>query len=87
MKLIDGLVINSMGDEYVVMAPGSDVFKGVIRLNQTGAFLFDAMKKEFTREKLADMLTKEYDVDFDTAVADSNKILDLFIESGLVDVD
>ena len=46
MKLKDGLTLQNMGDEFVVAAQDPTLFRGMIKLNDSGAFLFKLMQKE-----------------------------------------
>ena len=48
MKIKEGFVLHSVGDENVVVAIGkmTKKFRGMIRLNSTGAFIFRQLEKE-----------------------------------------
>ena len=48
MKLKDGFVLRQVGGAYVVVAVGLQTldFKGMIRLNETGAFLWQQLQQE-----------------------------------------
>lgn len=64
MKIKSGFVLHSIGDEYVVVAveERTTEFRGIIRLNTTGAFLWKLMQKECTEQSLIDALTGEYGI-------------------------
>lgn len=69
MKLKDGFVLRQVAGEYVAIPSGDEVnLNRMITLNETGAFLWERLDKETTREALAEALLSEYDVDRDTAV-------------------
>ncbi len=73
MKLKDGFVLRQIGGSYVVVAVGLQTldFKGMIRLNETGAFLWECLTAgECTEASLVTALTNEYDVDETRAAAD-----------------
>ena len=73
MKLKEGFVLRQVGGSYVVVAVGLQTldFKGMIRLNETGAFLWKCLSaEECTEESLVTALTNEYDVDDKRAAAD-----------------
>ena len=79
MKINPDFTIQKVGNSYVAVAVGetSKSFHGMVRLNETGAFLWNLMKeKDLTEEELADAMTAEYDVDRETAVKDIRKLLD-----------
>ena len=40
MKIKSNLSLNAMGDEFVVVSDDPKVFRGMIKLNQSGAFVF-----------------------------------------------
>ncbi len=54
-----------MGDENVVVAVEERTaeFRGMIRLNSTGAFLWRLLEKDCTEQSLADALIAEYGID------------------------
>ncbi len=73
MKLKEGFVLRQVAGSYVVVAVGLQTldFKGMIRLNETGAFLWKQLSEtECTEESLAVAMTNEYDVDEKTAAED-----------------
>lgn len=72
MKIKDNYVLQEIVDEYLVVpiAEESDRLHGVIRLNETGAFLWKKLsEEEKTKEELVQILLSEYN-------ADQSKILD-----------
>lgn len=69
MKLKEGFVLRQVAGEYVAIPSGDEVnLNEMITLNETGAFLWERLGTETTREALAEALLAEYDVDRDTAV-------------------
>ncbi len=75
--------------ETIVVAHGRDNmdFSRVISLNESAAYLWNKVKgANFTAEQLADLLTEEYDVDRETALQDSNKMMIDWADAGLVDL-
>lgn len=70
MKKKKGFSLQRLINEYVVVGSGREAynFNKVIRLNETSAFLWEAMgEKEFTSQQLTEALCAEYDVDAATA--------------------
>ncbi len=80
MRIKDGYVIKKLGIGYVVVTVGeaSKDFNGVIRLNTSGAFLWQSISDGAnSREKLLDAMLKQYeDLDEDTASKDLDEFLD-----------
>lgn len=60
MKLKYNFVINNVAGETVAVSVGNGDFNGYIKLNETGAFIFNALKKDTTREDIINALMKEY---------------------------
>ena len=65
MKIKNGFVIEKVADSYLACATGelAESFNGFIRLNETGAFLWEQMQTPTTRDALIRALLAEYDVD------------------------
>ncbi len=79
MKIKDGYIIKKLGNGYVVVTVGeaSRDFNGLIRLNETGAFLWNKiLKGTDTKEKLAETMTETYEgLDIETAKQDLEEFL------------
>jgi hypothetical protein len=74
MKIKDGFVLEEVGGSYLAVAVGerADSFNGLVRLNGTGAFLWNLMKDaDVSREQLVDEIMKVYEgVSREQATAD-----------------
>ena len=79
MQIKDGYVMKKLGLGYVVVTVGraSEDFNGVIRLNETGAFLWQSiLDGADTREKLiAAMRARFEDLDEQTCAQDLDEYL------------
>ena len=77
MKIKDGFILRNVADSYVVVPVGQATldFNGMMSLNETGAFLFRHMIEGTTKEELVDALTKEYDVNKETAINDVERFI------------
>lgn len=86
MKIKEGFVLRNICDEYIVVAVGRQTldFKGLIKLNETGAFLWEQLKKECSEEELLAALRAEYAVDEETAKADITAFLASLKEAALL---
>lgn len=74
--------------EAVVVAHGVENidFSKVISLNESAAYLWNkVIGKEFDAEELARLLQEEYDVDSDTALRDSERMMQDWQEAGLAE--
>ena len=64
MKLKDGLILSQVGGQAVVVPVNEDLdLNTMIKLNETGAFLWKLMQAETSEDALVEALLAEYDVD------------------------
>ncbi len=65
MRVKNGFLLRHVGEEIVVVATGdaSRGFNGIIRLNETGEFLWQQMEQDTDEERLLEALRGEYDID------------------------
>ena len=78
MKIKNGFVVRSIAGESVVVALGaaSKNFNGIIKLNETGRFLWDKLAVGCEAEELVSAILEEYDIDRATAEADIGRFID-----------
>ncbi len=78
MKIKDGFILRNVAGNNVVVPIGQATidFNGMISLNDTGAFIFEQMLNEITRDELVQAVVNEYDIDEKLAQKD----VDAFIE-------
>ena len=77
MRINSDFTIQKVGDSFVAVPVGeaSRHFHGMVRLNESGAFVWNLlMEKDCTKEELVDALLEKYDVDRDTAQGDVERI-------------
>lgn len=72
MKIKKGFIVRKIGGQSVAVAIGemSKTFNGMIRLNETGKFLWDALSKGAEEDDLVSKILEEYEIDEATARAD-----------------
>ena len=59
MKIKSGFVLEEVGGDYLAVAVGelADTFNGMVRLNETGAFLWNLLcEADYTRDELCEKL-------------------------------
>ncbi len=78
MKIKNGFVVRSIAGESVVVALGeaSKNFNGIIKLNDTGRFIWDKLAEGAELETLVEAILSEYDIDKETAEADVKVFVD-----------
>lgn len=72
MKIKEGFIIREVGGEFIVVPIGETgkSFHGMVKLNESGAFLWRFFCADHTQEEAVKALTEEYDVDEETAKKD-----------------
>ena len=86
MKIRSGYILRQVMDIYVVMGIGSEAYvpNQIMSVNEAGAFLWNLLEKGAEKRELVDSLTKEYDVDEQTAAADVDKFLAQLRDKALI---
>lgn len=79
MHIKENFKLMKVGIQNIVAATGDDEekFNGMIRLNSTGAFLWEKTVNEISKNELIKALMDEYEIDEEKAV----KGVDSFLES------
>lgn len=87
MKIKDGFIVNKIGSQHVVVPVGETSMERhcMIRLNGTGAFLWDQLATDATEEALVQALLAEYAVNEGTARADVAAFLGKLRDADLLD--
>ena len=88
MRLKSGFVLEKVGGSYLAVAVGdrAEEFKVLIKLNSTGAFLWNIISdSDVTVSDLADQLLSAYDVSPEIAERDVKGFLKVLSDGGLLD--
>lgn len=87
MKIKKGFVLRELAGKHVVVAVGEAAreFNGIIRLNNTGAFLWNKLQSGTDDEALVTALLDEYDIDSSTAKQDVSTFVKTIREAGLIE--
>ena len=87
MKIKEGFMLRSVAENYVVVPVGkaSLEFKGLINLNQVGAFIWKCLENETTAIEVIDKVVNEYSIDKELAEKDVNSFINKLVEAKLLD--
>ncbi|MBR6002878.1 MAG: PqqD family protein [Bacteroidales bacterium] len=88
MRIKEGFILRSICGQNVISGEGAANvnFSKLVSLNETAALLFSKVSgTDFTPETMADILISEYEVDYDTALADSKALCDQWVEIGIAE--
>lgn len=84
MKLKDTFITHmSNGEQILVDASGK--FSGLIRNNETAAFIVECLKKETTVENIVDQMYEEYDASKEVLLKAVNDVVLQLRKAGAID--
>ena len=86
MKIKNGYIMREVAGENVVIAVGEAArdFKGMIRLNPTGAFLWKLLESDTDESAMLAAMLDKYDIDEDTAKRDIAAFVSSVKGAGLI---
>ncbi len=87
MRVKNGFVLRQVAKTWVVLPLGRATldFNGMLTLNESGVLLWKALEQGCNRNMLADVLTEEYDVAREVALADVDAFLNKLLEAGCIE--
>lgn len=86
MKIEKSFILREIAGDYVIVPTGKTAleFNGMITVNELGAFIWEKLGEEITREELVEAICGEYEVDAGTAGKDAEEFLGLLREHGIL---
>lgn len=60
MKLNNNFLTHITRDEHYMISTGDTSFKGIVKNNETAAFIIECLKNETTENQIVDNILKEY---------------------------
>ncbi len=86
MRLKDGFILHEVGEEHMAVATGEAAksFNGIIRNNETAAYIFELLQKETTEEEIVAAMCARYDAEEAVIAADVATIVARIREAGLL---
>ena len=87
MKLKKGFITHMVGKEQMMVAagPAAKSFHGLVRSNETAAFIVDCLKQETTEAQIVDAMLERYDAPRDVVEKDVHRVLGQLQEIGAVE--
>ena len=78
MKLKEGFLTRQIQNTQMMVATGDAAksFHGLVRSNETAAFIVDCLKNETTEEAVVDRLLEEYNVSREVAAKDVHDVIE-----------
>lgn len=86
MKIKSDFVLRQVADTWVAVPVRQAMvdFGGMLTLNESGALLWKGLEQNTTREALANILTGEYDVSGEEALADVDEFIAKLEKAGCI---
>lgn len=87
MKIKDGYMLDEIGGQKIAVSleQGPDKFNGMIKLNGTGAFLWEALQQEIEEDALALAFAEHYGIELSVAKKDMKGFLELLDKNGILE--
>lgn len=84
MKLKPGFITHNVGKEQMMVAagPAAKQFHGLVRSNETAAFIVNCLKKETTEEAIVDAMLEQYDAPRETVAQDVHRVVEQLRQIG-----
>ena len=78
MKLKTGFITHKVGKDHMMVAagPAAKLFHGMVRSNETAAFIIDCLKKETTEEAIVDAMAARYDAPREVIARDVHELIE-----------
>ena len=78
MKLKSGFITHNVGKTQMMVATGSasSTFHGLVRSNETAAFIVDCLKKETTEQEIVEAMLQEYDAPEELIARDVHSVVE-----------
>lgn len=64
MRIKDDLMLRQISEDWIIVPMGERLseFNGIMKINETGAFLWKLLEEGATKEVLVDQLVNEYEI-------------------------
>ncbi|MBR6717112.1 MAG: PqqD family protein [Oscillospiraceae bacterium] len=85
MKLNSGFISHSDGEDHLLVSTGATAFSGLVRSNQTAAFIIFCLETETTEDEIVEKMLAQYDAPRDIIARDVKKIVEQLRGIGAID--
>lgn len=89
MKIKEDFMLRNIAGDWIVVPMGERLaeFNGMIKLNESGAFIWKLLETGAARDEIIATMLKEYDVDAETASAEADMFLEKLTEAHILEAD
>lgn len=87
MKKLEQFISREVMGNHVLMPVGltTQKFSGMIMTTETGAFIWEHIEEVSSAEEMASLLTQEFEVSYEEALADVTALFDNFKQAGWIE--
>lgn len=86
MKVKSGFIVRKLADNFVVVPVNKqNDFKGMIQLNQTGAFIWQQLEDDKSEEEVLALLLEKYEITEEKAKQDIALFIEKLRKDNLID--
>jgi len=90
MKAKKGFNLREVCGEQIIVAEGKENidFSNIISMNESSAYLWKKVQQmeSFTADDLAQLLTEQYEVEYEVALKDATTLAGQWVEAGIVEL-
>ena len=90
MKAKKGFNLREVCGEQIIVAEGKENidFSNIISMNESSAYLWKKVQQmeSFTADDLAQLLTEQYEVEYEVALNDATTLAGQWVEAGIVEL-
>lgn len=87
MKKRESFIVREVMGQFMFMPTGETAtkFSGLIITTETGAFIWEHIEEVSSAEEMASLLTEEFEVSYEEALADVTALFDNFRKAGWIE--
>lgn len=85
MKLNKNFITHQSDDKQIMISMDNEKFSGMIRSNETAAYIIDMLKEDTTREEIIAKMLNEYNASEELISSDVDKVLSVLRNVGAID--
>jgi NAD(P)H-flavin reductase len=84
MKLKNGFITHNDGNQQIMIGAGTE-FNGLVKSNQTAAFIIDCLKSETTEDEIITKMLEKYNAPKEVISVDVKKVIAELRKIGAID--
>ena len=86
MKINENFLLRDVAGQKVVLPVGeaAEKFNGMIRLNDTGIYLWTLLEQDTDEDVLLSAMLRDYEIDEETARADIHRFVETLRRAGIL---